>query len=99
MDSRAIGRLKAAGGYSGQQETSTARRGTGHVRVRTLTVMRDNGTSSRTRQPMRIDHARIAHHLIRFGIRAGDPERIPLLILNGLGANIELAEPFIDALV
>jgi len=31
-------------------------------------------------------------------VRPGDPERTPLLFLNGLGANIELALPFIDAL-
>jgi len=60
--------------------------------------MPDGRTSPRRRQPMRIDHARIRDRLIRYGIRAGDPERVPLLILNGLGANIELAEPFIDAL-
>src|SRR5215471_5535751 len=54
--------------------------------------------SASKRRPMRIDHARIHGHRIRYGLRAGDPERIPLLILNGLGANIELAEPFIDAL-
>jgi poly(3-hydroxyoctanoate) depolymerase len=47
---------------------------------------------------MRIDHARIHDYRIRYGIRTGDPERVPLLILNGLGANIELAEPFIEAL-
>jgi poly(3-hydroxyalkanoate) depolymerase len=47
---------------------------------------------------MRIDHTRVHDRVIRFGIRAGDPGRVPLLILNGLGANIELAEPFIDAL-
>jgi len=47
---------------------------------------------------MHIDHARIGGHSIRYGIRDGDPARPPLLILNGLGANIELAVPFIDAL-
>ena len=35
---------------------------------------------------------------IRYAVRDGDPARPPLLIFNGLGANIELAEPFIDAL-
>ena len=48
---------------------------------------------------MRIDHARVAGHRIRYAIRSGDRERVPLLILNGLGANIELAKPFIDALI
>ncbi|HEY1459257.1 MAG TPA: poly(3-hydroxyalkanoate) depolymerase [Casimicrobiaceae bacterium] len=47
---------------------------------------------------MRIDHARLAGRRIRYGTRDGDPARPPLLILNGLGANIELAQPFIDAL-
>ena len=47
---------------------------------------------------MRIDHAHIAGRRIRYGVRGGDGARLPLLILNGLGANIELAQPFIDAL-
>jgi poly(3-hydroxyalkanoate) depolymerase len=47
---------------------------------------------------MRIDHAYIAGRRIRYGVRGGDSARPPLLILNGLGANIELAQPFIDAL-
>lgn len=47
---------------------------------------------------MRIDHTHIAGRRIRYGVRGGDISRPPLLILNGLGANIELAEPFIDAL-
>jgi poly(3-hydroxyalkanoate) depolymerase len=47
---------------------------------------------------MKIDHAQILGHRIRYAVRAADPARPPLLILNGLGANIELAEPFIDAL-
>jgi poly(3-hydroxyalkanoate) depolymerase len=50
------------------------------------------------RRSMQIEHARIGHHRIRYGIRSGDSSRPPLLILNGLGANIELATPFIDAL-
>jgi poly(3-hydroxyalkanoate) depolymerase len=47
---------------------------------------------------MQIDQTRIGRHRIRYGIRRGDSARPPLLILNGLGANIELASPFIDAL-
>lgn len=47
---------------------------------------------------MRIDHARIDDRSIRYGIRSGDPSRPPLLLLNGLGANIELVQPFVDAL-
>jgi poly(3-hydroxyalkanoate) depolymerase len=34
---------------------------------------------------------------LRVGIRPGDNTRRPLLIFNGIGANIELVEPFLDA--
>lgn len=47
---------------------------------------------------MRVEHARVGGHPIRYAVRAGDDARTPLLLLNGLGANIELAEPFIAAL-
>jgi poly(3-hydroxyalkanoate) depolymerase len=35
---------------------------------------------------------------LRVGVRSGVAERPPLLIFNGIGANIELLEPFLDAL-
>jgi poly(3-hydroxyalkanoate) depolymerase len=47
---------------------------------------------------MRFDHARVDGHRIRYAVRGGERKRVPLLIFNGLGANIELAQPFIDAL-
>jgi len=54
---------------------------------------------SATSQPeLRIRHAQIDGQRIRYASRDGDPARAPLLFLNGLGANIELALPFIDAL-
>jgi len=59
------------------------------------------GAQQRTthkRRTMHIDHARVHGHRIRYAVRAGDRSRPPLLLLNGLGANIELAVPFIDAL-
>src|SRR6516225_486668 len=40
----------------------------------------------------------VAGQTLRVGVRAGDRSRPPLLFFNGIGANIELAEPFIDAL-
>lgn len=55
-------------------------------------------TSPRRRRALRIQHAHIDGRRIRYGTRPGDPARPPLLLLNGLGANIELARPFIDAL-
>jgi poly(3-hydroxyalkanoate) depolymerase len=36
--------------------------------------------------------------MLRVGIRHGDKARPPLLLFNGIGANIELVEPFLDAL-
>jgi len=35
---------------------------------------------------------------LRVGIRSGEKTRPPLLLFNGIGANIELVEPFLDAL-
>jgi poly(3-hydroxyalkanoate) depolymerase len=35
---------------------------------------------------------------LRVGVRHGDKNRPPLLLFNGIGASIELAEPFLDAL-
>jgi poly(3-hydroxyalkanoate) depolymerase len=40
----------------------------------------------------------IGGQTLRVGIRPGDRARPPLLLFNGIGANIELVEPFVDAL-
>lgn len=47
---------------------------------------------------MQISLQDVEGQLLRVGIRAGDAARPPLLLFNGIGANIELAEPFLDAL-
>ena len=93
------GSLKVGACNARQQAASTSGRGARYLRARA--VDNDMRSRSRSRRPdthMRIDHAHIAGHRIRYGVRGGDTSRPPLLILNGLGANIELAEPFIDAL-
>jgi poly(3-hydroxyalkanoate) depolymerase len=41
---------------------------------------------------------RIGRQPLRVGVRLGDGSRPPLLIFNGIGANIELVQPFLDAL-
>ena len=46
----------------------------------------------------RITHAELDGRRIRYAVRLGDPSRPPLLFFNGLGANIEMALPFVDAL-
>lgn len=40
----------------------------------------------------------VGGQLLRVGIRRGPKARPPLLLFNGIGANIELVEPFLDAL-
>jgi poly(3-hydroxyalkanoate) depolymerase len=40
----------------------------------------------------------VAGQVLRVGIRPGDKARPPLLLFNGIGANIELVEPFLDVL-
>ena len=37
-------------------------------------------------------------HMLRVGVRRGGNGRPPLLLFNGIGANIELVEPFLDVL-
>ncbi len=49
-------------------------------------------------ESMRIADGEVGGHRIRYAVRPGDPARCPLLIFNGLGANIELAMPFVEAL-
>jgi poly(3-hydroxyalkanoate) depolymerase len=40
----------------------------------------------------------VGGQVLRVGVRRGDRRRPPLLLFNGIGANIELVEPFLDAL-
>jgi len=40
----------------------------------------------------------VAGQTLRVGVRGGDEARPPLLLFNGIGANIELLEPFLEAL-
>ena len=47
---------------------------------------------------MRIGLREVGSRTLRVGVRAGDRSRLPLLLFNGIGANIELVEPFVDAL-
>ncbi len=36
--------------------------------------------------------------MLRVAVRPGDHEQLPLLLLNGIGANLELLQPFADRL-
>jgi poly(3-hydroxyalkanoate) depolymerase len=47
---------------------------------------------------MQISLHDIEGQMLRVGIRRGEKAAPPLLLFNGIGANIELVEPFLDAL-
>ena len=47
---------------------------------------------------MQISLHEVEGQMLRVGIRCGDKARPPLLLFNGIGANIELLEPFLGAL-
>src|SRR5215470_11260127 len=47
---------------------------------------------------MQISLHDVGGQTLRVGIRHGDEAQTPLLMFNGIGANIELVEPFLDAL-
>jgi poly(3-hydroxyalkanoate) depolymerase len=47
---------------------------------------------------LRISLHEVGGQTLRVGVRSGDEERPPLLLFNGIGANIELVEPFLEAL-
>src|SRR5215468_10054130 len=40
----------------------------------------------------------VGGQMLRVGVRRGEKARPPLLLFNGIGANIELVEPFLNAL-
>ena len=63
-----------------------------------MTRMASTRTLGRAQRTLRIGRARVNGRDLRYAVREGDPARPPLLFLNGLGANIELAAPFVDAL-
>src|SRR5262244_2911100 len=47
---------------------------------------------------MQISLHDVGGQMLRVGVRRGQDARQPLLLFNGIGANIELVEPFLDAL-
>ena len=47
---------------------------------------------------MEISLLEVGGQVLRVGIRRGEKARPPLLLFNGIGANIESIEPFLDAL-
>jgi poly(3-hydroxyalkanoate) depolymerase len=54
--------------------------------------------SGRTGGALRIRALDIGGHRLRVGTRPGVPGSTPLMIFNGIGANLELLDPFVQAL-
>jgi poly(3-hydroxyalkanoate) depolymerase len=51
-----------------------------------------------TEKRVRINSYDLGDQTVRVGIRPGETEHPPLLLFNGIGANIELMQPFVEAL-
>jgi len=45
-----------------------------------------------------LERVRVGRQELRVAVRPGQPGRIPLLLVNGIGASLELLQPFVDAL-
>lgn len=60
--------------------------------------MTTNGASVESGHKMAIRTVDLDGQVLRVGIRPGSDAGPPLLIFNGIGANLELVEPFVDAL-
>ncbi len=58
---------------------------------------RDSGEADERASKLEIGLYDVGGQMLRVGIRRGDKSRPPLLLFNGIGANIELAKPFLDA--
>ena len=65
---------------------------------RVLGRLRRVGTGGPERPPERMRILTIGGRAIRVAVREGTPSRPPLLLCNGIGASLELFQPFVDAL-
>jgi len=50
------------------------------------------------RRPASVRTVRAAGRTLRVAVRPGDDGRTPLLLMNGIGASLEVLQPFVDAL-
>ncbi len=60
--------------------------------------MREMNISPESVTSMEIQTVDLDGQILRVGIRHGSDASPPLLIFNGIGANLELVEPFVEAL-
>ena len=47
---------------------------------------------------MKIQHINVDGQQVRVAVRAGADDGVPLLLINGIGASLEVLQPFTDAL-
>jgi poly(3-hydroxyalkanoate) depolymerase len=52
----------------------------------------------RSGPPERMQIVTVRGRALRVAVRKGDPDRPPLLLCNGIGASLELLDPFVEAL-
>ena len=64
----------------------------------TRTGMNESTTSPASQPPAGIRTIDVRGQRLRIAIRPGDGTRTPLLLLNGIGANLELLQPFVNVL-
>src|SRR6266496_1634429 len=62
------------------------------------TDMNEPATSPSPHAPAATRTIDVKGQRLRVAIRPGDGMRTPLLLMNGVGANLELLQPFVDAL-
>lgn len=60
--------------------------------------MREMNDSTESVSSMEIRMIDLDGQMVRVGIRRGSDASPPLVIFNGIGANLELVEPFVEAL-
>jgi poly(3-hydroxyalkanoate) depolymerase len=63
-----------------------------------MTIDRAVGWLRRSSSAERMRILTVGGRTIRVMVRAGAPDRTPLLLCNGIGASLELLQPFVDAL-
>ncbi|MGO8948082.1 MAG: poly(3-hydroxyalkanoate) depolymerase [Ktedonobacterales bacterium] len=61
-------------------------------------VAKTTKRSTRTGTAREVRLIRVMGQQLNVAIRPGDGRRTPLLLMNGIGANLELLQPFVDAL-
>jgi len=63
-----------------------------------MTIDRVLGWRRKAGAPDRMRNLAVGGRTLRIAVREGAPDRVPLLLCNGIGASLELLRPFVDAL-